>query len=771
MPALLADICIAQNGGAYAVEVQTQAAAPAAASAPATSKPSEVETDRQLKTISLTANRVGTTDLNRTAATVSVITREDIEENNAKDVKDALKYEPGVDVNRQGYRPTGISSGSGRGGNDGINIRGLEGNQVLMLEDGIPLPQTFSFGTGVAGRGDYLNTDFYERIEVLRGPASVLYGSDGLTGAVNFVTKDPSDLLAIYGKKTYFSVAADYDSTDHSSGGKATTAFRTDNDAIEGVVMLSGRHGGETQTAGDTGGTGSTRSEADPLTYNNRSALGKLVFRLSPTDRLKLTAETLENSLSSDGLSQVGYYTWSGYTTNSYYTTNKVTSHRVKLEWDHDDVTNPWVQHIKGSVFYRNAATDQTIDLTGTNSAGTEGTRTRVNHYGENIVGGSLVAESAFDMGTLRHRVTYGTDVSLSHYSTSSNGADNGVAISTTNGYLEEFPKTAQVNVGVYAQDEIRWNRLSFVPGLRFDYYHMSPQTDSAYTTAANNSTQPTTSSTGNSLSPRLALLYEISPALVPYAQYARGFRAPSAYQVNSYYGSSNSYYYQQVGNPDLKPETSNSFEVGLRGKFGLGSGSLRYSTAAFYGRYSNFISLQTIGGSITSSTNPLTYQYVNYAKATIKGVEAKADYLVNDNLEIKAGVAYIDGSETSNAGVTTGIESVPPLAAVLGVNYRMDDHWFVGADLTFNARRNASDISTSTTTYFSTPSYTILDLHAGYRITKHVNLTAGINNLFDRKYWRWSDVRDLTSSATYGNTVAMTAPGRTFNVGAKIDF
>ncbi|MBN3809064.1 TonB-dependent hemoglobin/transferrin/lactoferrin family receptor [Paraburkholderia sp. Ac-20347] len=774
--AILIPLALAELTGAQGASAQTAPSAAAAtaasdaassATSAASAKTAKSATSRaesQLNVMSVTANRIGKTDPTKSAATVSVITSDDMEENNAKDIKDALKYEPGVAVNRQAYRPSGIGSSTGRAGNDGINIRGLEGNQVLLLEDGIPLPQSFSFGSGSAGRGDYLNTDLYERVEVLRGPASVLYGSDGLTGAVNFVTKDPADLLSIYGKKTYFSVRSDYDSSDRSWGGTATTAFSTANGAVQGLLMLSGRHGHELDNHGSTGGTGANRDEADPATYNNRSALAKLVFRLSATDKLKLTAETLNNSNEVDSLYEIGNYTAK---TTSYNTTNNVTSNRVKLEWDHDDETNRWVQHVKSSVFYRNAATDQSL-LIGETTTDV----TRYNHYGESIVGGNTVAESSFKTGPFSHKLVYGFDLSVSQYSTDSNGN----TVDTTSGYLENFPKTQTLNLGAYMQDSISWNKLTFVPGLRFDYYHMTPDADSTYTSAASSSTQPLSNSSGNALSPRLAFLYEISPALVPYVQYARGFRAPSANQVNSYYGggvAASLYhtYYEQVGNPNLKPETSNSFEAGMRGKLAFGTNRVAYSASAFYGRYKNFIDSEVVGGSITSASDPEKFQYINFSKATIKGVEAKFDWFAGESVEVKGGVAYIDGTEQNTDGTSSGIMSVPPLAAVLGIKYRADDRWFVGADVTYNSRRNTSDVNTSSTKYFSTPSYTIVDLHAGYKITQHVSVTAGINNLFNRKYWRWSDVRDLSGSSSYATLNAYTAPGRNFNVGMKIDF
>ncbi|MGK8888877.1 TonB-dependent receptor plug domain-containing protein [Burkholderia gladioli] len=396
---------------------------------------SPLRREETLKAISVTANRVGTTQLSRTAASVSVITSDDIEDNNARDIKDALKYEPGVEVRRQAYRPSGVTGSSGRAGNEGINIRGLEGNRVLMLEDGMPLPQSFAFGSGAAGRGDYLNTDLYERIEVLRGPTSVLYGSDGLTGAVNFVTKDPKDLLAIYRKPTYFSLKGGYDSTDRSWGSTATAAFG--GERVQGMLVLSGRHGHETDNQGEVGGLGANRSKPDPLTYNNRNALGKIVFRLSSQDTLKLTAETLDNTNSSDGLSQLGgAYQWGGrssrdYTANRYVTDNEVQSNRVKLDYDHRDDSNPYFQQLHASVYYRNAQTHQTLDIGGLSATGVAASRSRVNDYRDNILGGNLVADSRFATGAWRHQLTYGFDVSVSHYSTSTRRRASGCRAAT----------------------------------------------------------------------------------------------------------------------------------------------------------------------------------------------------------------------------------------------------------------------------------------------------------------------------------------------------
>ncbi len=128
-------------------------------------------------------------------ATVSVLTSDVIENRLVKDIKDLIRFEPGVAVRSAPSRFTAAGASTGRDGNSGFNIRGLEGNRVLIQVDGVRTPDSYSFGAQSVGRGDYVDLDILKSVEIVRGPASALYGSDGLAGAVSFITKDPSDLL------------------------------------------------------------------------------------------------------------------------------------------------------------------------------------------------------------------------------------------------------------------------------------------------------------------------------------------------------------------------------------------------------------------------------------------------------------------------------------------------------------------------------------------------------------------------------------------------
>ncbi|MGO1305242.1 MAG: TonB-dependent receptor plug domain-containing protein, partial [Sphingomonas parapaucimobilis] len=127
--------------------------------------------------------------------TVSVKKAEEIADELATDIKDLVRFEPGISVRRAPTRFGAAMGTTGRAGNEGFVVRGIGGNRVLIQVDGVRVPYGFSFGAQDVGRGDYVDLGLIKSVEFLRGPASALYGSDGLAGAVSFTTSDPADIL------------------------------------------------------------------------------------------------------------------------------------------------------------------------------------------------------------------------------------------------------------------------------------------------------------------------------------------------------------------------------------------------------------------------------------------------------------------------------------------------------------------------------------------------------------------------------------------------
>ncbi|MGQ2930464.1 MAG: TonB-dependent receptor plug domain-containing protein, partial [Sphingopyxis sp.] len=159
--------------------------------------------------------------------TISLITEEQIANELATDIRDLIRFEPGVSVQRQPARFGAALGATGRAGNDSFNIRGIGGNRVLIQVDGVRVPDGFSFGAQAAGRGDYVDLGLVKSVEILRGPSSALYGSDGLAGAVSFVTSDPADFLP--GGK--------------SVGGLVRGAYSSADDEFSETAILAGRSG------------------------------------------------------------------------------------------------------------------------------------------------------------------------------------------------------------------------------------------------------------------------------------------------------------------------------------------------------------------------------------------------------------------------------------------------------------------------------------------------------------------------------------------------
>jgi len=136
--------------------------------------------------------------------------------------------------------------------------------------------------------------------------------------------------------------------------------------------------------------------------------------------------------------------------------------------------------------------------------------------------------------------------------------------------------------------------------------------------------------------------------------------------------------------------------------------------------------------------------------------------------------MAFTKGSTQNNGAASQPLDTVTPFSAVFGVRYEPGERWFVQTDLLFQAAKRDKDIPADAcpgarTSCFAPPSSFVVDLRGGYRFNKHVSATIGIRNLFDRKYWNWSDVRGLASDAQVLD--AYTSSGRTVAVSMKVDF
>ncbi|WP_290495653.1 TonB-dependent receptor plug domain-containing protein [Hyphomonas sp. UBA4494] len=148
----------------------------------ATAQTASIE-ETKLDTIIVNGSRLDQT-MTEIGSSVSVITRDDLEELGVDFALDAIATAPGLTVNQNGAF----------GGNASVRIRGASNDQTLVLIDGVPVNDPT--GTGGGYNFAYLDTDTIERIEVLKGPQSTLWGSDAIGGVVSITTKRPTEGLS-----------------------------------------------------------------------------------------------------------------------------------------------------------------------------------------------------------------------------------------------------------------------------------------------------------------------------------------------------------------------------------------------------------------------------------------------------------------------------------------------------------------------------------------------------------------------------------------------
>jgi hemoglobin/transferrin/lactoferrin receptor protein len=676
-------------------------------------------------------------------SSVSVITDAAIQKEGARNLKEAFRNELDVTVP---VGPTRFGVGgapTGRGGQEGVNIRGLGGNQVLMLVDGIRIPNGFTFGPFSTGRGDFLDIDGLKSVEILRGPASTQYGSDGLAGAVTFKTLDPSDLLT-RGQSVGGFARVGYASIDQAGSGTLAVAGKSEK--WQAMVLGSYRQGHQTSNKATNDDKSIERTVPNPVDYSNRYLLSKAILTIDSAQQLGLTIESQRRSQQTNVFSARAAAPQPLRSITDLTTQDTIERDRLSLEHRYNDLNAAWIQSADTRLYWQDAKVNQYA----TEQRKRAPERIRDNTFRTQVVGLATQFQTNLT-GWVNQRLSYGVDLSQAQISALRDGT---VPPYGNKFPSRPFPDTTYTLAGAFLQSEIELGAVSVIPGVRFDRYKINPSTK-GYGNA------PLSNLSGQALTPRIGAVWRLAPGFSPYAQLARGFRAPTPEQVNNGFANLASGY-TSIGNAALKPEYADSLEIGFRGK----ANGLRYSLAGFENRYQNFISQEVIGGG-GRPTNPTIYQYVNLANAKIQGVVAQLEVKVGQRWTVQTGAAYLKGDSQSN-GISTPINSVQPFKAMLGLQYDAGE-WGGQATVLYSAAKDPSRIAPGRTSQFASPDYTVLDLGVYWKPTTNLTLNANVNNVLDTKYWRWSDVSGLTENSRIAD--AYTASGRTVHVSMRYDF
>lgn len=650
---------------------------------------------------------------------ISVVSQDDVVESGAFTVVDAIKDVPGVNVFSDGT--PGIKR---------ISLRGEGSSRTLALVNG----QRIDDQKNKSGVPFLINPYFIERIEVVRGPSSVLYGSDALGGLVNVITKQASDKP----------ISAEAGMLYNSSG-KGFDSFLNVTGTIKNFRYAVG---GLYNDMGDM--YLSNRVRLDNTSYQNKAANAKFEYDFLPN----LTA----------GL-EYEYFDVASHTSTTV--DGEYSSFRANIpQWKREKVStfiemrdlNEYVAKVKASFYYQ--TNDKDFD-----SKVTSKTYIKPSDFSpsvpptigpfpvdvnvaidtineQEVYGGNLQAE--FTPSDMFYLVT-GYDVRYEQVDSRNLANINipimggGISVDSTtfdNDYIQKT-NALYALLSTYLTDNltlnagIRWNHISSGSGnsqnisdinVNIPPFHQGQY----YIPESKQDGKRTNVRTVGSL----GLVYTLSDDITLRANFAQGFRAPTIQELFLTTSTGE----QQIGNPSLKPETSDNYELGLRYQDGI----LDADVSLFYSYAKNYITpvkQEAIGSNFNIQD---IYVFENMAKAKTYGAEIAAS-LDFDYVKPYASITYLKREyEVGNqSSYNTG---TPDFKGRAGLKFEFDTSVFTYVDVYSRFASKAIDDNlskSSYTGYYTMGGYATANISAGVKFgeQRQYHVFASVENIFDKQY------------------------------------
>ncbi|NMG37371.1 TonB-dependent receptor [Azoarcus sp. TTM-91] len=661
-------------------------------------------------------------------ASISVITREDLETKRITNIADALADVEGID--------TGGSAGKTGGLN--IRIRGLSDEYTLVLIDGRRQNSTgniYPNGFGEARNSFLPPVSAIERIEVIRGPMSTLYGSDAMGGVVNIITRK-------VGKEWTGSLTVEGTHVEDSDFGSSYSAevFASGpikQDLLGLQVRARNWHREQSSISYDL----DDGSEGDELTQGRNPTKGRIEnygARLTLTPNkdhdLWLDIDTTKQSYD-NSKQQLGTLGAAG----GYGPTQKY--NRDKFLLAHNWRTGSGL--LESSLSYNETETvGRLIPARMIGRSGDRGLTTK-----------DFIFDTKYVTGIGNHILSIGAQY--------------------WNAEMEDgiLPKATEfTQVGIFAEDEWRLaESLALTVGVRHDHHDEF----GGYTT------------------PRAYLVWNTTENWTVKGGISRGYKAPRLeYLTNGIYTVSGQGRTPAIGNPDLEPETSTNTEIGAI------FDSLQGFTASatlFHSKYKDFISTSAgpvlmtcngrtnaggsaasaeacedylaaagnqwdvwVGGSNATGDSFTLRRPVNVDKATIQGVELFSRWQINPAWSLSANYTYTDSEQTSGASKGDPVNDTPEHMFNLAVRWKPTDRLsaWVRGEYRGDGFRSGTHTATgqdARDVVGDWKGYTLFHVGGTYTVTKNLDLSATLFNITDERFNK-AEVVDGTTYATYRN-------------------
>ena len=674
------------------------------------------------------------------------------------DWRNLFKYD--ASISSQDFSRSDNERTYGTGDKGNINIRGVEGNRVLTLIDGIPIPR-FSYGrngTYAASRLNYIDFSTLGNVEVLKGPGSSLYGSDAMGGVVSLRSLEPDDLLEENQKST-FEISSPYNSQNSSYQPSLKYAFK-DND-ISGIFAISNGSYGELNR--NTSSKYINDVDGDIASYYAK------IIKTSGNIDFDFTVENINK----DAFTTSSTYYNTAESLNNQTDTRDSNRTRISFGVNYKGDQDRLIDEFSAKIYSNSMEnkSDYFVDSPAGFARGqavaakTENTKVKLN---QEMLGGNLQFINKFNSGGAAQKLTYGFEINHNDASRLRDEFENGV----NDGSYKSNPDSDILKMGFYLQDEIKFENWEVIAGIRYDANNIDAFADDKWYASGSSFLTDRESSVGKPISkdysnwsPSIAVIRNLNNNLNLYGKYARGFRAPSWEDLNSSRISlSPNFSYTTVGNPNLKEETSDNYELGLKGR----NKNSDFGVSTFLNQYTNFLDKSNTTGNVVfyQVTDPfdvldatpglgkaaVEYQTRNVFDVKIYGIEADYKYHFskrNKGLSFTASASYVNGeNETDNEN----LDSVNPFTAITNFNYLFPNNKFslsltntyVGVPTPSDSYKNPTTSSgTSLAEYAYIPdSYITTDLALNYKASERFSADLGIYNIFDTVYYKWSDIR-----------------------------
>ncbi|ECC1507598.1 TonB-dependent hemoglobin/transferrin/lactoferrin family receptor [Salmonella enterica subsp. houtenae] len=591
---------------------------------------------------------------------VSVIDTADPENQTAASAADLLHSVPGITL-----------SGTGRTNGQDVNLRGYDRRGVLVLVDGVRQ------GTDTGHlNSTFLDPALIKRVEIVRGPSALLYGSGALGGVIAYNTVNASDLL-MESQQYGFRVFGTGGTGDHSLGMGASAFGRTDN--LDGLIAWSSRDRGDLRQ-----GDGSTAPNDESI--NNMLAKG--AWKIDGAQALSGSLRYYNNAAQEPKNPQEV-----AATSASNPMTDRSTIQRdMQLTYKLAPQGNDWLS-AESTVYWSEARINaQNLDNT--------------NEYREQTTKGGKVENRSrlFTDSFASHLLTYGGEYYRQEQKPG--GATTG------------FPEAKIDFSSGWLQDEITLRDLpvTLLGGTRYDNYRGSSD---GY---ADVDADKWSSRAGMTISP--------IDWLMLFGSYAQAFRAPTMgemYNDSKHFSIGRFYTNYWVPNPNLRPETNATQEYG----FGLRFDNLMLSDDALEFKASYFDTNAKDYISTTVDFAARTTMSYNVPNAKIWGWDVMTKYTAD---LFSLDLAY---NRTRGKNTDTGeyISSINPDTVTSKLNIPLAHSGFsVGWIGTFANR--STHVSSQ---YTKQPGYAVNDFYVSYQgqqALKGMTTTLVLGNAFDKAYW-----------------------------------